>query len=239
MPAVLFDIDGTLIRSGNNLHHEAFEVALRQVYGVSFDLRTLGPGGRTDRWLMREVLRRTGVDDVTAEGRLNQAFQCMTTFYLDNAQDLSPYVLPGVRRLLEKLRDARFSLGLITGNLEPIALSKMRRAGLESFFTFGGYGATSEIRADVVLLAFREAETACAGLGKSEVVVVGDTPFDVEAAHAHALRCIGVLTGPYTEEELLEVGADLVVPDLTDSNHLCRWIELATSEPSEAAEAAS
>jgi len=194
--AVLFDVDGTLIRSGNTLHHDAFTVALREIYGVRYDLRSLGPGGRTDRWLAREALRRTGVNDELAEERLDEAFHCMIDFYLEHVQDLSPYVLPGVVGVLEKLKESGFRLGLITGNLEAIAKSKMERAGLGSFFEFGGYGGDSEVRSDVVAAAFRAAEAGCGTPAGHEAVVVGDTPFDVEAAHAHNFRCVGVLTGP-------------------------------------------
>jgi phosphoglycolate phosphatase-like HAD superfamily hydrolase len=230
MAVVLFDVDGTLIRSGNTLHHDAFTVALQEVYGVRYDLRSVGPGGRTDRWLAREALRRTWVDDDLAEERLEEAFRCMIDFYLEHVQDLSPYVLPGVEKLLEELKASGFRLGLITGNLEPIAKSKMERAGLGSFFGFGGYGGNSEVRSDVVEAAFRAAEERCGMLNDHEVVVVGDTPFDVEAAHIHNFRCMGVLTGPYTEEELREAGADLIVPDLADVDRVFRWIELVTSE---------
>jgi phosphoglycolate phosphatase len=239
MAAVLFDVDGTLIRSGNTLHHDSFAAGLEAVYGVSYDLRSLGPGGRTDRWLAREALRRTGVDDPAAEALLDETFRYMIDFYLAHVQDLSPFVLPGVPELLERLERSGFKLGLITGNLEPIAHSKMQRAGLVSFFEFGGYGGDSEIRSDVVEAALQAAEGVCGKLDDHETVVVGDTPFDVEAAHAHGLCCIGVLTGPYTEDELVEAGADLIVPDLADVDRILRWIEAATSEAVVASESAS
>ena len=228
LPAVLFDVDGTLIRSGNSLHHEAFAAGLNEVYGLTYDLRSLGPGGRTDRWLAREALRRGGVDATTAEANLDSAFRYMIEYYRRHVQDLTRYVLPGVSELLERLKAAGFRLGLITGNLQPIAESKMQRAGLATFFEFGGFGADSEVRSDVVEAAFREARRVCGPLRSNEVVVVGDTPFDVEGAHVHDLRCIGVLTGPYTEAELQEAGADLIVADLADVDHVFRWIELVT-----------
>jgi phosphoglycolate phosphatase-like HAD superfamily hydrolase len=53
---------------------------------------------------------------------------------------------------------------------------------------------------------------------------VGDTPRDVECAHVHGAICIGVATGPYSYDALLQAGADHVVPDLTDPDAVLQFL---------------
>jgi phosphoglycolate phosphatase-like HAD superfamily hydrolase len=50
----------------------------------------------------------------------------------------------------------------------------------------------------------------------SRVVVVGDTPHDVQGAHDAGVRAVGVATGASSTDDLLSAGADAVLPDLTD-----------------------
>src|SRR5437588_12796788 len=100
-------------------------------------------------------------------------------------------------------------VGLLTGNLEPIAMAKMRKAGLEGHFDFGAFGEESATRSELVPVALDKARVPAA-----QAVVVGDTPLDVEAARVHGVKSLGVTTGPFDEEELKEAGADLVVGSL-------------------------
>lgn len=126
-------------------------------------------------------------------------------------------VLPGVRPALERLAADGFLLGLTTGNVEAAALEKLRRGGLERFFTFGGYGSDSPDRGVLTRLAVQRAE-AILGLDvdNARVLVVGDTPRDVAAARAAGATSVGVATGRYSAAELLEAGADHVLGTLQE-----------------------
>lgn len=57
-----------------------------------------------------------------------------------------------------------------------------------------------------------------------QVVVIGDTPLDVDCAKHNGCRALGVGTGPFDPTALEECGADLAVPDLTDTEAIVRWI---------------
>lgn len=229
MSVVLFDVDGTLIRSGNRVHRDAFTHALATVYGVECDVRSLNPGGRTDRWLLLEALQRAGVEAATAQAGVEAAFACMNEYYVTNAEDLRPYVLDGVPALLSRLGDNGFLLGLLTGNLETIALTKMARAGIDDFFQFGGYGSESVVRADLIDVAMAKVRELRDGpVDADQVVVIGDTPHDVDAGKHHGMWTIAVATGPYDSHALEAAAADLVAPNLEDAQSIVRWMCQAT-----------
>jgi phosphoglycolate phosphatase-like HAD superfamily hydrolase len=73
----------------------------------------------------------------------------------------------------------------------------------------------------------RFAERTGGPIAGERVVIIGDTPHDVDCAHHSGARCLAVATGHFTEDQLREAGADLVVPTLADTEGLVRWIARA------------
>jgi phosphoglycolate phosphatase len=212
---VLFDIDGTLIGLGTDVHKAAFAHAFREVYGVEASLDGIRAAGRTDTWLLFEPLRELGLTDREIGERLPAAFSAMCSYVDAHLGNLRDMVLPGVREVLKELAARGALVGLLTGNLEAIALAKMRKAGLEGWFEFGAFGEESATRSELVPVALRKAGMVVGeAVLPGQAVVVGDTPLDVEAARVHGVRSCGVASGPFVEIELLEAGADLVLRSL-------------------------
>jgi phosphoglycolate phosphatase-like HAD superfamily hydrolase len=109
---------------------------------------------------------------------------------------------------------------VLTGNIRPLAVLKLRRAGLGDHLDLdvGAYGDVHEVRAELVAVARRAAGRAYgADFSGSSTILVGDTPLDVEAALATGARAVGVATGSYSAAELTAAGAEVVLPDLTDT----------------------
>ncbi|HEX8918931.1 MAG TPA: HAD family hydrolase [Chloroflexota bacterium] len=211
----LFDIDGTLIKTGTSVHRDAFVRAFRQVYGLELDLSGISPAGRTDRWLLHEALRRQGFAEERIQERLAEAFELMGDWVEQHQTDLRERVLPGVPEVLQHLNAHGQWLGLLTGNIARVGRAKVRHAGLEQYFDTGGFGEESEIRADLIPVALHKAGTARGEpIPPHRAVVIGDTPLDIEAGQIAGTRTVGVATGPYTTEDLEQAGADLVLPSL-------------------------
>lgn len=145
------------------------------------------------------------------------AFEQMQRYVESRPADLRQNVLPGIRAVLHELDTRGHLLGLLTGNLSRIALAKMRGAGLARYFDVGGFGEESEIRSKLVPVAIAKAEEKAGfGIPPRHVVVIGDTPLDIEAGRAAGTRTAGVATGPFTTEELRAAGADVALESLAD-----------------------
>lgn len=220
MPTIaLFDIDGTLLRAGG-AGRRAVELAIEEVLDSpkgSVCLRSVEFAGRTDPWIVRAALTGRGVpvdDEVIAEVlrryvlHLPEQLQVATAFE----------VLPSVLSMLSQLSDRDdVILGLGTGNTEPAAYAKLARGGLDSFFSFGGFGSDHTDRAELLRVGLmRGLQRARVERHDAEVVVIGDTPHDVAAAHAIGARCIAVTTGGFEPESLQSAGACVVVSHLGD-----------------------
>ena len=122
--------------------------------------------------------------------------------------------MPGVEAVLTHLSRRGALLGVATGNLEAIGWIKIEEAGLREWFRFGGFSDNFPIRAELVADAARKAREM-SGAG-AHVCVVGDTPRDVEAAHANELPVIAVATGRFSFEELLEGRPEVCASSLAD-----------------------
>jgi phosphoglycolate phosphatase-like HAD superfamily hydrolase len=216
----LFDIDGTLLRAGG-AGRRAVEIAIGEVLGKSNDvsLESIPFAGRTDPWIISQALAKYGV---AADRALIQEVIARYIAALPGQLALANAfeVLPGVVGLLRHLLGRRnLALGLGTGNAERAAYAKLARGGLESFFSFGGFGSDHVDRAEVLRIGLERGRKK-AEREDARAVVIGDTPRDVEAARAIGAECIAVETGGYEASALREAGASLVVSDLRDPDVL-------------------
>lgn len=213
----LFDIDGTLLKGSTAVHRDAFRQAFQRVYGLSLSLDGISAAGRTDTWLLAEPLRRHGLNDASIWERMPEAFRLMEEYVDEHLGDLRDNVLPGAPDVLAALHERGYLLGLLTGNLRSIALAKMRHAGLAGYFDTGGFGEESEFRARLVPVAIAKAgEQTGHPVTPADALVIGDTPFDIEAGRDHGTRTAGVATGPFSTDVLEGCGADVVLPSLAD-----------------------
>ena len=126
-------------------------------------------------------------------------------------------VLPGVPERLRQLSRDGHLLGIITGNGDGAAHVKLQRADLNRWFTFGAYAAAGGERADIVREAVQRGESMLGeDVPNTEIFVIGDTPLDIEAAHAAGCTAIAVATGHYDVDALREAGADHVLSTLEE-----------------------
>ena len=108
--------------------------------------------------------------------------------------------LPGIRELVTALAaDRRALVGLLTGNVEEGARLKLEPTGLLPLFKVGAYGSDSALRADLPAVAVARAEALDGRryAGK-DVVVIGDTPADVECGASLGVTAVAVATGRHT-----------------------------------------
>jgi phosphoglycolate phosphatase len=205
---VLFDIDGTLLTTGG-AGARAWARAFRERFGVDADIERYSQSGQTDPDVARETF--TGVlGRPPTEAELAQLIMAYVRHLPAEVADSHGYrVMPGAEGLLERLARRGSLCGLVTGNIEGAARIKLERSHLNRYFPFGGYGSDAADRAEVTRAAIaRAAMLHGHDLQVAEIVVVGDTPRDVEAAHAVGALSVAVATGEYRVEQLRAAGAD-------------------------------
>jgi len=213
---LLFDIDGTLLSGATGAHSRALDGAIREVHGVNTDdLRSkIGPAGRTDGEIARLILLDLGVSARRIDELADAVREACCRIYAGICPpDLSGYVVPGIPDLLSWLagRDG-VTLGLLTGNFEPVARLKLARAGIGRWFASskGAFGSDSEDRAALPAIARRRGQVGVP-FPRELTIVIGDTPRDIACARADGVRCVAVTTGQYGPHEL--AGADAVARD--------------------------
>jgi phosphoglycolate phosphatase-like HAD superfamily hydrolase len=199
---VLFDIDGTLITDGGAAR-DAFAAALADVYGFRGELRQYDFSGRTDPQIAHMVLRDAGVSEKEIDARAINLWDRYVTALARNV-DGRVRELPGIRALLEALRnDARITLGLLTGNIEPGARLKLAPPSLNDYFPFGAFGSDSPRREELPPIAIERA-AAISGrrFAGREVVIIGDSIWDVRCGVPHAAMTIAIASGKTSADEL-------------------------------------
>ena len=222
---VLFDIDGTLIHSAR-AGLRGMNAAFQSIYGVWGALDRVSLAGRTDRAIVGDVLTGLGLEPTD-----EAVFGLRETYVEHLAAEMSRPVpgavmLPGVTAVLDAL-DARadVAVGLLTGNFERGAAIKLGYFQLWPRFRFGAFGDLHVNRRDLVPVARAHADRLhSAAFPASSVIVIGDTPLDIDCAQAHGARSIGVATGPFSPANLADAGAGLVLETLEDVDAVLEFI---------------
>ncbi len=233
LPLLLFDIDGTILRSGNHVHGQAVRVACERFFGIAADTpipEEVDLAGRTDRHIVTALLAAHGIPRAASEPRLPELFAFMDDYVAREITPLTEYLLPGVADLLGELVRRDLALGLVTGNLPRIAEAKLAAAGVWAPFAryaeiIGGFGNASAERNDLPPLALAVAARVLgAPVAPSDAIIIGDTPHDIACARANGLRSIAVTTGRYNAERLRPHAPDLLLPDLSDHDAVLAFI---------------
>jgi phosphoglycolate phosphatase len=227
MRLVLFDIDGTLLNSGG-MGRASMQRALGLIFG--------SPGnpsyrydGKTDKQIVRDVMRLEGHTDEHIDSRMEKLIE----LYLEGLRTGSKSgkfnvrPLEGVTELLDVL-EAREDvvLGLLTGNVEPGARIKLAAAGLDpDRFRINAFGSDHEHRPQLPAIAQKRAsEKLGLDIAGDRVIVIGDTPADIECGRSLGAKAIGVASGHYTVEQLQAHNPYAVFPSLKNTQQVLQTI---------------
>ncbi len=199
---VLFDIDGTLIRSGG-AGVRAFERTFAEVFGLPETTRRLKFAGRTDMSLVREGLTLHGVEP--NEANFQKFFANYPGFLEELLQTCKGGVCEGIRELIRQLETVpeKPTLGLLTGNIRRGAELKLSYYNLWHHFETGAFADDHEDRNCIAAVAQkRGAEILGRTLKGEEIVVIGDTPHDITCGQSIGAKVLAVGTGEYGKTEL-------------------------------------
>jgi phosphoglycolate phosphatase len=220
MYIILFDIDGTLVLTGGagmramNRACEDLVSGADPMAGVTF-------AGRTDWSILDDILRNHGhtLDEVLLDELRGRYVTHLAEEIQLPGRGVKD-VMPGIRELLEALRTRDdVGVGLLTGNFIEGARIKLEYFDLWKYFPWGAFGGDSANRNDLVPVALARArEHGIDGVTPAKVLVVGDTPNDVECALVAGATPIAVATGSYSIDQLRAVGAEIAFDDLSNTD---------------------
>lgn len=225
---ILFDIDGTILLTDPHvvdMWKEIVEDCIAKEFLVSkpqIVLRELD--GLLDHKILEKAATIAGVaKDVYHNKRatLYDRYQnAHEKLLMGHSQNLRP--IAGAVSFLDVLSSFENSssacLGIVTGNNARNGWMKLKVSGLKKYFSFGSFSDVATDRPALVGLARESASSHFSyQFDTTEVIVIGDTRHDIDAAKAHGFRAIAVASGfSHSLKELGDIGADLVVSSLDD-----------------------
>ena len=222
---LLWDIDGTLIRSARSGAFKDYTIPMLEgVFGTSGRLAEMQVSGMTDLQIVAEALRDEGFTQQHVLERLDH----LRERYMEEMKRATAngseffQLLPGAKETLQAVAEhPRYRSALLTGNIEPAAVLKMDLMGLTEFFDLpGAFGDESHDRRDLpAFAAQRIKEDLGVELEPHQFIVIGDTPNDIACAKHFGARSLAVGTGRlYNTADLLACKPDAFLPNLSDPN---------------------
>lgn len=219
----LFDIDWTLLKGGNKTHVDAFTHTFRTVYGIDGSIDQIEHHGMTDRQAIIAVLEHHGWSREEAMTQMEEARFAMIDYFSAHREEGEYVTMPGAEPLLMRL--AEMPCGLLTGNTEQIAWYKLEAARILRFFKFGAFGDATDRRVDLIAEARRRFLSAHRRYrGPLTMVIIGDSPRDVQCAKAGGILSVAVASGKYSRELLAQENPDLLLNSLEESDALCEFL---------------
>ena len=228
---LLWDIDGTLMRTRSGSFKDYTVPMLEEVFGTAGVLPTMKVSGMTDLQIVGEALKHEGFTHEHIREKvveLRDSYMRAMHKFTTNGDEVFE-ILPGVREVLQATANhPRYRSALLTGNIEPAAYLKMKLIGLSEFFDLpGAFGDESHDRRDLPTLAAERIRSHLkADLAPEQFIVIGDTPNDIDCARHFGARALAVGTGRfYDEAQILECKPDAFLTDLSDVNEVMRILE--------------
>jgi phosphoglycolate phosphatase len=218
---LLWDIDGTLVTTGG-AGRRAVERAFERQHGRGDACDLIRFDGMTDRSITRLGLEAIGIEAT------DMAIDALLAIYVESLRDELRQSTPdnyrihsGVEAALAAAAERGMAQGLGTGNIVEGARLKLEHVGLYRHFGFGGFGSDHELRVELIRVG---AERGAQQLGRRReecrVVVIGDTPKDIDAARGIGAESLGVGTGSFSAEALRQHGATYAFDDLSAAGAL-------------------
>ena len=210
---LLWDIDGTILHTGK-AGETALGHAMEKLHGVSRGLEGLEIAGRTDKWIVEQLLAREKLPH--GEKEIARFLDVYVERLAEELPRRQGGLHPGILGILEEAhRRPDLVQGLLTGNIEKGARLKLTRYGVNHFFAFGAFADDSPVRNELGPHAKRRArERHGEEFPPERIYIIGDTPHDVACARAIGAKAIAVATGGFSAKQLEDSGADAVFTDL-------------------------
>lgn len=196
--------------------------ATLEVFGTIGRMKKVDFQGKTDPVILNESLGIMGLDEETIQNSTGRLKELYFRYLEEFIQDDTPVLLPGILEILTALSENdRVITGILTGNFTKSAGIKLGRFGLNRFFKVGAYGDDGAHRTELPPVA-RERMRRELGidLDFGDIIIIGDTIWDIQCAKDHGAVSVAVGTGWVKKETLMERGPDFFFEDLSSTGEV-------------------
>ncbi len=226
---LLFDIDGTLIRlvGKSRITYKRFTYAVNKTFGTNLPASAVPDYGHiVNTELLLLLSQKAGVNRQEALKRLGTLYHYTTEHFRNHLSEYRTTILGGVKPLLSQLKAQGYMLGIVTGNIEPIADMKMAKMGLDGIFDFGIYADGSNRKKGMIIKAIKHANLISGRkFTPQKTLYFGDTAIDVREARAAGVKMLALATGHHSYEILRKENPDYMLENLSNTNAVMRIID--------------
>lgn len=218
MQLLLFDIDGTLLRS-NGAGKTVLRMALEDTFGTSGPCDEYQMGGKTDPLIIGDLMCAAGKQAAEIDTQLPAVYERMMFHAQKIFSEKNVFPCPGIPELLETLLQREdVLLGLLTGNIAATAPLKLAAAGIEpSIFRVGAYGSDHKDRNLLPPFALQRASELTQQTFTGEnTTIIGDTPADIACARTIGARVVAVGSGGYSCATLSKFQPDFLFDNFSN-----------------------
>jgi phosphoglycolate phosphatase len=218
---ILFDIDGTLI-STDGIAKRTFAEVMNAEFGPSTAASDYDFSGKTDQVIYSDIAALMSIDPALAEQKQDEVFDRFFTLLEQRLHQGNVTVLPGVHILLDALeQEEAATSALLTGNMLRGARIKLTPPDLLRYFSFGAFGSDALHRHELPAIAQTRAYDKLGVVFKAkEIVVIGDTPHDIDCGRHLNVKTIAVATGRYSHDQLAAEKPDFLFDNLSETDRI-------------------
>ena len=212
---LIWDIDGTLLHCGGS-GRNALEKTFDERYSISKAFDAVQMAGKMDKNILEEALKNNDLSDEDIHDIISH-YGVNLKKELENNREFK--LLQNIKINLHKLsKDNRIYNVIATGNSEVGGILKLKKAGLDEYFSLGSYGNHFTKRGLLVKNAINVARFSYdIDFKKENIYMIGDTPDDILAGKENGIRTIGVATGGYSKETLATNKPDYLFDTLPEN----------------------
>ena len=223
---IFWDIDGTLIDAAG-AGVQAWLEGMRACFDLEGNIEGIRWAGRTDPYIGRLFFDKFGLE--MNEENYSKFIDSYAAHLPGELERRSGRVLVGIPELLTYVRDQspHTAQALLTGNVAIGAQYKLSYFGLWDFFPFGSFADGVFDRNELSPIALNLArEHLNPELEGEDLIIIGDTPYDVQCGKVIGATTVAVATGHFSTDDLAGESPDFLYPDFSDTKGVIQDLEL-------------
>ncbi len=218
---VLFDVNETLIRDTKDVSEYVSE-SIRNIYGTLVDVDLSKYPGMTSQEIAEAVLLENGMPKEEIEQKLVRYTEDLFYSYYNVAGHDRQILLDGAKELLEELFKRGALIGMATGESEKTARFRLEKTGLSNYFKFGAFAKDGKSATEILSKALDRAKNEFAFSGTAAMVC--SYPSFISAAKSLGIKSAGLANGKFSEVELKNAGADVLIKSLKDRGKVVKLL---------------